>query len=254
MSTSNLDWQIYRVVRDAIKEGAERIEADTVARHVGISRATVYRAAKRLGYHDLADMVRQIQSYFHNFSERDAAARTNRKIDLVAEMLVPNGGRPIFVAAAGDAEACGDYLVSRLVETGLNAFPYSPAAIRAHANDEASGMAFVLNESGISLWASCLELHAYNYRTVAMTSAVDSPVASTAMVCIALDGNKSDLNSYEPNLFAAGIISFFERVLERYLVSDLQRPHDTPWIPQKGHPIDEAISVVLMQAVRAPHG
>ena len=238
----DIDRSVYRAVRDALRRG-ERPVLATVARELEISQSAVFRAAKRYGYRGWSDMVTQLGHYLKSQRSRSRAAdpeAPDAGVELVAQALAAHRGGRVLVAAVGDAQICRQLLIYRLGELGFAAMPFTSAIAQAseHMLRERSrgsrvqgaqggapgidfggvGLALIVNESGMALLPECRECARRGFDVVAITANADSPVAKAASVGIVIKSNKSPLNAYEPNLFAAGALALMERAFARFLL------------------------------------
>lgn len=220
MDTSQTDRKVYQVVRQAVLKGASLpLDANLIAAKAGTSRSTVYRSVKRLGYRNLGDMASRLRGYYESIEHKRVGNSLNNQLALVASLLDENKDLTILVDGLGDGEACCDYIIQRLNEHGFYAVQFTPQIAQSHSRANSSGLAFIVNESGVALWGSCLECRAYGFYTIALTSVPDSPVYCAADLGIVLENDKSQPESYRPNYYAAGVIAFFERALEQYLIA-----------------------------------
>jgi DNA-binding MurR/RpiR family transcriptional regulator len=219
MAATDQDHAIYRTARGLIlRTGTATISQ--VADTVGASRSTVYRTAKRLGYSSWSDLVNQLRHYLPNpGGAMDQDAVLDKSVNLVVSALARNRDKTILFCAMGDATICGDYVTFRLGELGFNALKYSYEAARTHSVGDESGVAVIFNESGVSLWTSCITCARYGFETIAITADPNSPVAKAAHLSIAIKDTKTKPSAYEPNYFAAEVIAFMERVLARYRIT-----------------------------------
>jgi DNA-binding MurR/RpiR family transcriptional regulator len=211
MTASDLDATVYAIVRDAAMRG-EHLSVSDVQDRTGLARSTVYRVAKRYGYKGWLDFTSSLERYFSKTNQEDAVTQGATAI---ADAILRNRERPILVDAVGDAEMCAAYLQYRLAEQGFVAFFYTRAIAQAWAQEGDSGLAIVINESGMSLLPTCLDAGEFGFETVAITASHDTPVSKVCEVNVVIKNNKSLLDAYEPNLFTAGTLALIERVLYR---------------------------------------
>lgn len=208
---SNLDAKVYAIVRDAAMRG-EHLSVSDVQNMTGLARSTIYRVAKRYGYEGWLDFTSSLERYFSKTNQDDAVMQG---VTAIADAIIRNRERPILVDAVGDAEMCAAYLQYRLAEQGYTSFFYTLSIAQAWHREGGSGLVIVINESGMSLLPTCLGAAEYDFATVAITASHDTPVSKVCDVNVVIKNNKSSLDAYEPNLFAAGTLALIERVLYR---------------------------------------
>lgn len=208
---SSLDAKVYAIVRDAAMRG-EHLSVSDVQNMTGLARSTVYRVAKRYGYEGWLDFTSSLERYFSKTNQEDAVMQG---VTAIADAIIRNRELPILVDAVGDAEMCAAYLQYRLAEQGYMSFFYTLSIAQAWYREGGSGLVVVINESGMSLLPTCLGAAEYDFSTVAITASHDTPVSKVCDVNVVIKNNKSPLDAYEPNLFAAGTLALIERVLYR---------------------------------------
>lgn len=211
MTPSDLDARVYALVRDAAMRG-EHLTVSDVQESTGLARSTVYRVAQRYGYEGWLDFTSSLERYFSQANQGDAVAKS---VAAVADAIARNRRRPILLDAVGDAEMCAAYLQYRLAEQGYMAFAYTRRIAQTWALEDEAGLVIVINESGMSLLPTCMDVAECGFATVAITASHDTPVSKVCDVNVVIKNNKSPLGSYEPNLFTAGTLAFIERVLQR---------------------------------------
>lgn len=212
------DQHIYGIIRRNLKEGRP-VTVLGVAADAEVSRSTIYRFARHLGYATWQECITHLTE-FH-------APRTdNIEIDygVLAEAIQELRGGIVLVDAVGDAEICREHLIERLGRLGIITLPYAPATCEQLSSHGVPGLAFVINESGFVLSGTCRVCRRCGYKIVAITANETSLVAQTSDLCICIGNKKSSLQNYEPNLFAASALIVLERMAARLEALLLEEP------------------------------
>ena len=75
MSNQSTKNDLYRVLRERLKAG-DTVTPQSLANETGVSRATVYRFAKSLGYRDWSDCIAQLSSFYSKEAKKRAEQET----------------------------------------------------------------------------------------------------------------------------------------------------------------------------------
>ena len=104
MSNQSTKNDLYRVLRERLKAG-DTVTPQSLANETGVSRATVYRFAKSLGYRDWSDCIAQLSSFYSKEAKKRAEQETV-DYERLARLIVDNRDKIAVVQAIGDAEIC----------------------------------------------------------------------------------------------------------------------------------------------------
>lgn len=211
MGSRDIDAAVHEAVRAAARRG-HRATVSEVASQVGAARSSVYRVAQKLGYKSWIEFTSSLVRYHAGEQGGDPVATS---VKAVADALLRNRHLPILVDAVGDAEVCSMYLLLRLGECDFFPMPFTKHIAQARGGTAGSGVVIVINESGMSLLRTCLAAREQGFEVVSITSSHDTPVSKMSSINVVIKNNKSHIDSYEPNHFAAGALAFLERVLYR---------------------------------------
>ncbi len=212
MSNQSTKNDLYRVLRERLKAG-DTVTPQSLANETGVSRATVYRFAKSLGYRDWSDCIAQLSSFYSKEAKKRAEQETV-DYERLARLIVDNRDKIAVVQAIGDAEICREYLISRLAGIGIIATSYTPAIVELLEQRGEGGLAFIINESGIALQEICGNLIKHGFKLITICANPHSPVARLATYAVTIENNKSTLDAYRPNYFTAGALMVLEHAIE----------------------------------------
>lgn len=218
MATTDADKLVYQVVKEEAKLGRRATVSQVVAK-TGLARSSVHRVSKKLGYNSWLEFTEKLVRYYATESNADSVTQS---VDAVAQALLRNQHLPILVEAVGDAEICAMYLLHRLGERDFYPLPFTKHTAEAHGGESGAGVAIVVNESGMSLLRTCIAAIENGFEVISITSSHDTPVSKLSSINVVIKNNKSQIDDYEPNLFAAGALAFLERVLYRMGKEELQ--------------------------------
>ena len=211
MQANDVDAVVYQVVKEEAMRG-NRATVSQVAAKTGLARSSIHRVSKKLGYASWLEFTEKLVRYYASTSSSDSVVQS---VDAVAQALLHNKHLPVLVDAVGDAEICVQYLLHRLGERDFYPLPFTKHAAEAHGGQHGAGVAIGINESGMSLLRTCIAATENGFEVISLTSSHDTPVSKLSAINVVVKNNKSQLDSYEPNLFAAGALAFLERVLYR---------------------------------------
>lgn len=206
-----------RTILETIRNSVGRSPQTTIteaAREAECAPSTITTLARRLGYSGWPEM----RDRFAAASQQGkgiAPTVQRPQVDQVAEILLSNQDKAIFVDAMGDGAIAGSYLESALAVHGFNSLIYEKQALLAQARQGRAGVLFIINESGVVLANDARIARDLGFTVVALTGIDRSPVARLADVLVLLKSNKSKPQDYNPDFYCARAIVFSELLQAR---------------------------------------
>ena len=201
----------------------EKVSIDTLASECFVSKAAIVKLAKKLGYSGFSEMrysmmERQSRVFGVDCSSIMAPSENSalqEYVDKLCNLLHKFRKRKIYLDSLGICDAARDYYYSRLLMFGFDVvMSYHFATF--HISEP--GLFFFLSFSGSrpeKLEAMKIA-NACGFATVALTAVGNSPMAQEAVYSIEIEGIRTPLSSYQPNLFVPNVIVLLELALSKY--------------------------------------
>ncbi|MDQ0360497.1 MurR/RpiR family transcriptional regulator [Breznakia pachnodae] len=206
-------------------EKKEKVNVSKVAEECFVSKATIIKLSKKLGYSGYSEMFYMMlasrkNDYSLPTNDIDALFSDDSQdlyIQMISELLRYYQNEKILVDSLGFCDAARDYIIQKLLVFNFNAnFCYH---FEAFSNPSFhSGLYIVLSESGArgEILEKMSRAKENGFNIIAFTTDNDSPVAKMAHTSIEIKSVRSGAHHYEPNLFTAKIMIFMEMVLSSY--------------------------------------
>ena len=201
----------------------EKVSIDTLASECFVSKAAVVKLAKKLGYSGYSEMRYSMMEHQSKIFSVDCSSimapsensALQQYVEKLCELLYENRKRKIYLDSLGICDSARDYYYSRLLMFGFDVvMSYHFATF--HISEP--GLFFFLSFSGSR--AEKLEAmriaNDCGFTTVALTATGNSPMAREAVYAIEIEGVRTPLASYQPNLFVPNVIVLLELALSKY--------------------------------------
>lgn len=215
---TEVEKRIYQVLLQSVKQKEKETVAQ-LAKRANVAPSSIVKLAKKMGYPGWNEMYYTLCSQatdsislsFDNFAfltDEDA----NEYIETLCQLLDDFRTSRMLVVSIGDSESAGTYLLKKLWHRGFIAMPLHRGQLEQHE----PGLLFAINESGIVLLSQCVEAKQNDITLVSITSNHKSPLASNSHITVEIKNQKSQLERYNPNFFAARVIIFIELLFAKY--------------------------------------
>ena len=219
---TDLEKNVVNRIHTHILEG-EKVSIDVIAKECFVSKGSIVKLAKKLGYRGYSEMYYILMSSNRNqksadFShiilprENDAAIAG---ITLLADLLNEYRGAKIHLDSIGLCDAARDYYVQKLMIFGFDvASSYHFAAFHKTSPGLFCFMSF--SGSRVEIFDRVHAASDNGFKVLALTARKDSPLGTMADYTIEVAGERSELNDYRPDFFTANLISLLEMALCEY--------------------------------------
>ncbi|MDH6368169.1 MULTISPECIES: hypothetical protein [unclassified Breznakia] len=216
-------------------EQNEKVNVVKIAEECFVSKATVIKLSKKLGYSGYSEMYymmlaskkNQYSPEVFEISSLEKDGSNSQYIPNVAELLHYYRNDKILVDSLGYVDAARDYIIQKLLVFNFNAnFCYH---YEAFANTTfKKGLFIVMSNSGArgEILERIREAKENGFNVLVFSSDLNSPAGKLAHTSIQIDSIKSTKNHYKADFFTAKIIVFFEMVLEEYSKTFLEKPNE----------------------------
>jgi DNA-binding MurR/RpiR family transcriptional regulator len=201
----------------------ERVNLETITKDCFVSKGAVVKLAKKLGfsgysemyYVSLASRKKVFSADYSNMEKTFQNKQSQTYISMLSRLLWHYRNSKIYIDSLGICDTARDYYLQKLLIFNFNAVNcYHFEAFHV----QNPGLYIFLSYSGSnSIIIEKVKVAAENgFKVIALTANPDSPLAKLADSTIVVDGNRSDKENYQPNLFTANLIILFELVLSEY--------------------------------------
>jgi DNA-binding MurR/RpiR family transcriptional regulator len=219
---TDLEKTVVNKIHSHILEG-EKVSIDVIAKESFVSKGTIVKLAKKLGYSGYSEMYyilmasnrkqKTVDFSYMNQQVENEATRAN--IDLLVELLHEYRGAKIHFDSIGLCDAAKDYYLQTLLMFGFDAVSsYHFAAF----HKDSPGLFCFMSFSG-SRFEILDRVHAAKdngFKVLALTATKDSPLGAAADYTIEVAGERSRDKIYKPNFFTANLIVLLEMALSEY--------------------------------------
>ena len=201
----------------------EKVKIETLAADCYVSKAAIVKLAKKLGYSGYSEMryslmERQAKKFSVDCSTMMLPSSNPHLagyVDHLSRLFYENRENKIFLNSVGVCDAAMEYFYHRLLMFGFDVVTSYHFSTFHTAHP---GLFFFMSFSGcrpemlekLPLASEC------GFTTIALTANGHSPVAQEADVSIEIEGIRTPVADYQPNLFTANIIVLLELVMTRY--------------------------------------
>lgn len=212
----------------------EKIGIDIIAKECFVSKASIVKLSKKLGYSGYSEMYYTILAAKNNslkldfFSSSDGIFMNEHlkaDINILVEALRKFKDKKIYLDSLGVCDSAREYYLQNLLIFGFDAA--SSYHYEAFKNNK-SGLYLFFSYSGYraEIIEKVNEAIRNNFKVIAFTANKDSPLAKISHVTLEIAGVKSDREHYLPNLFTANLIILLELALSEYSKRYLSEKED----------------------------
>lgn len=206
----------------------EKVGIDKVANECFVSKSAVIKLSKKLGYSGYSEMYYTIlasvnntikMNFFNSSTDNIDSVHINEHtksdVNMLVELLKEYRNQKIILDSLGICDSAKEYYVQKLLIFGFDVVSsYHYEAFR----NSRPGLYFFFSHSGYraEIIEKVSEAIRNQFKVVAFTSNVESPLAKMAHFAIEVEGIKSDSESYLPDFFTANLIILLELILSEY--------------------------------------
>ncbi|MBD7912491.1 MULTISPECIES: MurR/RpiR family transcriptional regulator [Clostridium] len=223
VTLTELEKVILNKVQNYINKN-EKVGIDIIAKECFVSKATIVKLSKKLGYSGYSEMYYTILAannnsskldFFNNSSDMCMNEHLKGDINILVEALREFKDKKIYLDSLGVCDSAREYYLQKLLIFGFDAA--SSYHYEAFKNNK-SGLYLFFSYSGYraEIIEKVNEAIRNNFKVIAFTASKDSPLAKISHVTLEIAGIKSDREHYLPNLFTANLIILLELALSEY--------------------------------------
>ncbi|PJI08589.1 MULTISPECIES: MurR/RpiR family transcriptional regulator [Clostridium] len=201
----------------------EKVGIDTIAKESFVSKSTIVKLSKKLGYSGYSEMYYTILASANNALKLDFSHNSDafmnehlkKDIDMLVETLRKYKDKKIYLDSLGVCDSAKEYYLQKLLIFGFDAA--SSYHYEAFKNNK-SGLYIFFSYSGYraEIIEKVNEAIRNNFKVIAFTSNKDSPLAKISNITVEVAGTKSDREHYLPNFFTSNLIILLELALSEY--------------------------------------
>lgn len=222
LTLTELEKTILNRINYYINKG-ERVNIQTIAKDCFVSKGAIVKLAKKLGFSGYSEMyyvtlAARKRTYSVDYSSVEEIFQNNQSqtyINKFCDVLWEYHNSKIYIDSLGICDTARDYYLQKLLIFEFNAsICYHFEAFHIHN----PGLYIFLSYSGSnSAIIDKVKVAADNgFKVIALTANPDSPLGKEADYTVAVVGNRTNKENYEPDLFTANLIILFELVLSEY--------------------------------------
>lgn len=202
----------------------EKVGIDIIAKECFVSKASIVKLSKKLGYSGYSEMYYTILAAANNSLKLDFSSNSDDicmngplkdDINILVDALKEFRDKKIYLDSLGVCDSAKEYYLQKLLIFGFDAA--SSYHYEAFKNNK-SGLYLFFSYSGYraEIIEKVNEAIRNNFKVIAFTANKDSPLGKIAHVTLEIAGIKSDREHYLPNLFTANLIILIELALSEY--------------------------------------
>lgn len=201
----------------------EKVSIDVIAKECFVSKGSIVKLAKKLGYSGYSEMYyilmssnrNQKSADFSHMIPQNESDTAKAGIVLLTNLLKEYRGTKIHLDSIGLCDAARDYYLQKLLMFG---FDVVSSYHFASFHKDSPGLFCFMSFSG-SRFEIFDRVHAAvdnGFKVLALTARKDSPLGTAADYTIEISGERAEENDYRPNFFTANLIILLEMALCEY--------------------------------------
>ncbi len=219
---TELEKTITNAIHGHIIKG-EKVSIDLIAKECYVSKASIVKLAKKLGFSGYSEMYYILMSSSRTQRATDFSHIINLTSDesmkasilLFCDLLYEYHHAKIHLDSIGLCDAARDYYLQKLLMFGFDVVSsYHFTAF----HKEKPGIFCFLSYSGTrqEIFDRVNAAIQNDFKVLALTGNKNSPLGTTADYTIEVSGERSIPANYQPNFFTANLIILLEMVLAEY--------------------------------------
>ncbi|AJA46662.1 transcriptional regulator, RpiR family [Clostridium pasteurianum DSM 525 = ATCC 6013] len=222
INLTDLENNILNRINYYINEN-KRVNIETIAKDCFVSKGTIVKLAKKLGFSGYSEMfyvtlASRKNSLSVDFSNMNGIFKDNSSENYVNELcnlLWCYRDSKIYLDSLGICDSARDYYLQKLLIFGFNAFnSYHFEAF--HVPNPGLYLFFSYSGNNSTIIDKVKVAINNGFHVIALTANENSLLKNLANYTVVVSGNRSERENYQPNLFTANLIILFELVLSEY--------------------------------------
>ncbi|MDN5351970.1 MAG: hypothetical protein PWQ12_889 [Clostridiales bacterium] len=200
----------------------KKVGIDVIAKDCFVSKATVIKLAKKLGFSGYSEMFyvslasqrhKHALNFFETQSEEDEKAEAH--ISVFSDLLTQNRHSKIYLDSLGICDCAKEYYLQKLLIFGFDvASCYHFEAFKVEHPGLYLFFSYSGNRSEIIEKVSVASEN--GFKVIAFTAHKDSHLGKIADYVIELEGAHAEKEEYHPDFFTANLIILLEKTLSHY--------------------------------------